>query len=290
MEFFVIINDEQQGPFTLEQLSRMDITPETEVWTEGMADWQQAGDVAALTTLLQQKAFDRHTTVPPMPPRHRPQHPQPAPLPEQRHYAEPVEQPKPQRKRGGCLLWGSLVLIVLVAAMAITTPSRQDHISAIKDVTREWVDDQLDQMGLGGIFLGEMSKWLGGSGVDLMLDRVFVYDNYIVCSMGRLKYGDFNKRVSFGIFGHVFTFSKDDINDGIKQELQQNVSVEPRVVVPPAEPEPEPAPEAQPSDESDTVVAPSNPAQELIDTLAARAKREAKRAAKEWVKKKIDEL
>ena len=52
MEFFIIKNDEQQGPFTIEQLSGMNIMPETPVWAEGMPDWTTADKVAELQQLV----------------------------------------------------------------------------------------------------------------------------------------------------------------------------------------------------------------------------------------------
>ena len=45
MEFHLIKNGNQEGPFTIEELSQQGITPESEVWAPGMADWMQAGDV-----------------------------------------------------------------------------------------------------------------------------------------------------------------------------------------------------------------------------------------------------
>ena len=58
MEFHLIRNGKQEGPFTVEELSQQGITPESEVWAPGMADWMQAGDVPELTAVLQRAEFE----------------------------------------------------------------------------------------------------------------------------------------------------------------------------------------------------------------------------------------
>lgn len=301
MEFYVIINDEQQGPYTLDQLAALDITPSTEVWTQGMPDWQQAGDVAALTQLLQQLEYKRRTAAPTPAPAtpapHPPVHEQPQPyVPEERAFTTPREPERTQRRGShGCLLWSLLVVFVMLAVLVVTVPSRQDHLGAIKDVTREWMGATVEQTGIGGSVLGEMAKWVGGQGADLVIEQMFTYDNYFVCSVGLFNYGTHSKTVSLGVLGHVFTYDKDDINEGLKRAAGLDNSDEPeQEVAPPVQPdEPQTVPDEdpQPQVEDDPQEnTTDNPAQELLDSIAARAKREAVRAAKEWAKKKIDEM
>ncbi len=304
MEFYVIINDQEQGPFTMDQLATMGITPETEVWTQGMADWQQAGDVPALTTLLQQLEFQRHTAPATPPARAFVTQPRPVPQPQYEPIYEPQYEPQqpaqqPKRRKGmGCLLWSSLVLIILLAVMVVTVPSREDHVNTIKDVTREWMDEAVGKDVLGSSILSEVTKWVGGNGADMVIDHMFSYDNYIVCSVGKFNYAGRSRRVSLGMFGHVFTFDKDDITNVIKATLQgketEQPASEPSVGVSPPVEEIEPAPlpddDSQVDDDDEEAQSSSNPAQDIIDTLANRAKREAIRAAKEWAKKRIDEM
>lgn len=42
MKFFIRQDGVQKGPFSLEELSEAGVTPDTYVWTKGMADWEQA--------------------------------------------------------------------------------------------------------------------------------------------------------------------------------------------------------------------------------------------------------
>ena len=62
--YYIVENNQQAGPFTFEQLAARGITPETNVWTEGMTNWTPASQVSELQTLFAKPA------------------PQPAPQPE----------------------------------------------------------------------------------------------------------------------------------------------------------------------------------------------------------------
>ena len=42
MTYFIIINNQQTGPYTLEELFDRHITSDTLVWTEGMTNWTPA--------------------------------------------------------------------------------------------------------------------------------------------------------------------------------------------------------------------------------------------------------
>ena len=42
MNYFIIVNDTQQGPYTIEELRQRHIDASTLVWAEGMAQWTPA--------------------------------------------------------------------------------------------------------------------------------------------------------------------------------------------------------------------------------------------------------
>jgi hypothetical protein len=52
MKIWVYINGEQRGPFTLDQLTNMDINPDTPVWHEGMTEWLPASEVPQVYAAL----------------------------------------------------------------------------------------------------------------------------------------------------------------------------------------------------------------------------------------------
>ena len=51
-QYYYTDGKERYGPFTIEQLQERNITPETLVWKEGMADWLPARQVDELQSLL----------------------------------------------------------------------------------------------------------------------------------------------------------------------------------------------------------------------------------------------
>ncbi len=49
-KYWIIVNGEQRGPYTLDELtSRPDLTPQTPVWHEGLSDWTTADRLPELT-------------------------------------------------------------------------------------------------------------------------------------------------------------------------------------------------------------------------------------------------
>lgn len=53
-----MIEGEKRGPFTLEELPDAGVMPDTYVWCKGMADWQQAGEVADICRYYRNHIFD----------------------------------------------------------------------------------------------------------------------------------------------------------------------------------------------------------------------------------------
>lgn len=296
--YYLYIDDQQRGPFSIEQLAEMGITPETEVWTEGMTDWKQAGDVPALTTLLQRLEYERHSAAarPAAPPKRNPVPPVPPSWNEPAPAAANT-QPEPKRK-SGCTKWliALLILCVLLGVLVVTVPDREAHRQAIVGSSREWVGEKVEERNMGDI-LGEVIKWVSGKGADIAIDQLLQVDNHFVYSTGKMMIGEKPKTISLGILGHVFTFGKDDIDKVLKEAMGIDMSraEEPSVgVTPPPASEPD-EPAVAPDDTLGSVTPreddePYDPAQAMLDSLAEQAKREAIRVAKEWAKKQIDNL
>ena len=58
MKYFAMINGERVGPYSLEELHKAGLTPETYVWCKDMADWEKAEDVAEICRFYRQRIFD----------------------------------------------------------------------------------------------------------------------------------------------------------------------------------------------------------------------------------------
>lgn len=72
MQYFIVINDVQQGPFSIDELRQRNITSDTLVWAEGMPQWVPAWQVAELRPLFYADAQTAQSTAaqqtPPPPP------------------------------------------------------------------------------------------------------------------------------------------------------------------------------------------------------------------------------
>ena len=309
MEFHLIRNGKQEGPFTVEELAQQGITPESEVWAPGMADWQQAGDVPELTAVLQRAEFEasqqaaraaesRATTGvpydPSVPPTRVP--------PQVPRYGNVPEEPK----KSGCTPWliTALILAILFATMVFTCPDRQDHEAAIQEVTKAWVDDKVDDnlgsiIGVGGVFgdlINKAIKQLTGVGTDKVISKYLDVKNYVVCSVGRMNIGNGEeKMVSLGVFGHVFTFGKEDIEKAWTRAMDDYEAN--HHITPPPAPQQDESEDAQGEDEEvmpdpgmlpDSVMGIEIP--EGMDSMVNQMANEALRMAKEWAKQQIDNL
>ena len=124
MEFHLIRNGKQEGPYTVEELGQQGITPESEVWAPGMADWQQAGDVPELTAVLQRAEFEasqqaariaENQAIPGQP--YDPVVPPTQAPPQVPRYGNVPEEPK----KSGCTPWliAALILAILFATMML---------------------------------------------------------------------------------------------------------------------------------------------------------------------------
>ena len=310
MEFHLIRNGKQEGPFTVEELSQQGITPESEVWAPGMADWMQAGDVPELTAVLQRAEFEasqqaarvaeNQATVgqpydPVVPPTQAP--PQVPPR-------WPAQDEV--KKKSGCTPWliAALVLAILFATMVFTCPDRQAHEAAIQDVTKAWVDDKVDEnlgsiTGVGGVFgdlINKALKQLTGFGTDKVISNYLDVKNYVVCSVGRMSIGDNEeKMVSLGAFGHVFTFGKEDIEKAWTRAMDDYEAN--HHITPPPAPAPQNDEDADAQDEEDMTDPRMLPDSVMgieipdgMDSMVNQMANEAIRMAKEWAKQQIDNL
>lgn len=62
MKYWVIINNKQEGPFTLEELARYPLTLQTPVWHQGLPQWVKVKDVAEVRFQVEQR---RQAATPP---------------------------------------------------------------------------------------------------------------------------------------------------------------------------------------------------------------------------------
>lgn len=54
MEYWIIVNEQPQGPFTIEELAHKHIAPGTKVWRTGLSDWVEAQSLEELDQVISQ--------------------------------------------------------------------------------------------------------------------------------------------------------------------------------------------------------------------------------------------
>ena len=276
-----------------------------------MADWKQAGDVPELTAVLQRAEFEAAQAAARAAENQTPtgQPYEPAVAPSQVPPQSPPRVPyNDEPKKKGCTPWliTALILAILFATMVFTCPGRQAHEQAIQEVTKAWVGDKVDEKldaitNVGGVFgdlINKAIKELTGFGTDKVISSYLDVKNYVICSVGRMSIGDNqDKMVSLGVFGHVFTFGKEDIEKAWTRAMDDYEAR--NHVTPPPTPQTQQDEDAEeyPGDEdaaSDPMALPDSimgiEVPEGLDSMVNQMANEAIRMAKEWAKQQIDNL
>ena len=217
MKFFVILNNQQEGPYTIAQLAEMGISAETLVWKEGMKDWQPAWTVSELRYILNEKTneyrnasstgMQQETTIPPTPP------------------SAPYKEEKKPQNHYLLKIFGGLVLLLLII-MALTNPNKESHENAIRTEVSKAVEKATTSNG-NDIFsqgFGMMARMLAGNFIDSALDNLFEYHNYLIFSKGTVTIQDKEHTVSYGIFGKVITMNSDDMVKAMEGNNPENTS------------------------------------------------------------------
>lgn len=112
------------------------------------------------------------------------------------------------------------VLLVVGAAAVMTCPDKQAHKDAIMSVVNEKINDELqtddeEYQGLSALF-GSLGSGIAGSVVDNRL----VVKNHFLWSTGEFRNFDGEyQQVSVGVFGHIFTFNKQDLDKALDNAL-----------------------------------------------------------------------
>lgn len=217
MKFFVILNNQQEGPYTIAQLAEMGISSETLVWKEGMKDWQPAWTISELRYILNEKTneyrnasstgMQQETAIPPTPP------------------SAPYKEEKKPQNQYLLKIFGGLVLLLLII-MALTNPNRESHENAIHTEVSKAVEKATTSNG-NDIFsqgFGMMARMLAGNFIDSALDNLFEYHNYLIFSKGTVTIQDKEHTVSYGIFGKVITMNSDDMVKALEGNNPENTS------------------------------------------------------------------
>lgn len=263
MEFFIIDhNGQQAGPFSFDQLVQKDISPETLVWKQGMADWTPAWKVEELRAVLeaaeanqsnqnaqkqegvqqdfQQQGANQQQAQQEAYQKAQQQDYQKA---QQEAYQQGFQQgaamhsnfqQQPKKKTSHFAIKMVIGLIIFILAIfAITNPSADAHKEKVRTEASKAVEKAVGSTD-NNFFsqaLRSVAKMMAGSVMDEAMNQLFEYHNYIVCSTGSVEFNGKPHTVSFGILGNVYTMNADDMVKALEsadnlhiEESESNVS------------------------------------------------------------------
>ena len=110
------------------------------------------------------------------------------------------------------LIIALLVLLGIGIAAIVTCPDHQAHKDAILAVVNECINEEMNPSGVDDYGLSDLFGSIGTSVAGYMIDNRLTIKNHFVYSTGEFKDLEGNeKTVSVGVFGHVFTFKKEDV-------------------------------------------------------------------------------
>lgn len=217
MEYYIKINEEKRGPYSLNELAERKLDATTLVMPTDGVEWVPADQIEELRTLFENKESINKTEEIPFV-EARPI------IPTAQQEAVQQPQPAPKKKsHTGCLIGILLTLVVLVAVMVVTCPKTEQHKEVLSTVITTTVNDAVNDNDnlTGNTFIDNafktVSNAFAGKVIETAVDNLVTVDNYVVCSLGKVHYDGKDHIVSLGVFGHIFTVDEDDLQEAAEQ-------------------------------------------------------------------------
>lgn len=236
MKIYIVKDDMRLGPFTLEEVKRQGISADTLVWFKGMPDWKEARAIPELagayipdippTAEVDEDDAVEETDIDsaPEPPAetYAPQ-PQPQPQPQRYAYAPLPDEGKAKKSKAGIIAIISLLVVMLILCiMVLTKPSKADYIDTITRVTTEYVVNQVDKTPLGmSESLSGTVKFSTSKAVRAVLEQTLYVEDCLIFNKAKVSIGEHTFTVGLGMFGHVFTLSKEQLEAAVTATLEK---------------------------------------------------------------------
>ncbi len=220
MEYYIKINEEKRGPYSLNELAERKLDATTLVMPIDGVEWIPANQIEELRTLL----TDKDTT-------NNSEKTEDIPFVEARPIIQATPQEETQQPQSipkkkshtGCLIGILITIIALVAVMIVTCPKTEQHKEVLSTVITATVNDAVHDNDniTGNNFIDNafrtISNAFAGKVIETAVDNLVTVDNYIVCSLGKVHYDGKDHIVSLGIFGHIFTVDEDDLEEAAER-------------------------------------------------------------------------
>lgn len=252
MEYFININNEKRGPYTLKELAERSIEATTLVMDSNSNEWIPAWQVEELRSILmdnsnenmkepvnETETLNQESTINGKPIEEIP-YVEAQTISDKTYYHEPEKKSKTMQ---GCLIGGLIGIAFLIALMIFTCPNTDQHKEALSDVVTQTITESAQDAGenTNSDVITKAFQTIANAFtrkvIDAAVDNLIHVDNYVICSVGKVHYNNQDKIVSFGVFNHVFTVNKEQLKEAsekyyktaelnIEQELEQKVQKE----------------------------------------------------------------
>lgn len=230
MKIYIVKDDMRLGPFTLEEVKRQGISADTLVWFKGMPDWKEARAIPELagayipdippTAEVDEDDAVEETGIDSAP---EPPAETYAPQPQRYAYAPLPDEGKAKKSKAGIIAIISLLVVMLILCiMVLTKPSKADYIDTITRVTTEYVLNQVDKTPLGmSESVSGTVKFSTSKAVRAVLEQTLYVEDYLIFNKAKVSIGEHTFTVGIGMFGHVFTLSKEQLEAAVTATLEK---------------------------------------------------------------------
>lgn len=232
MKIYIVKDDTRLGPFTLEEVKRQGISADTLVWFKGMPDWKEARAIpelagAYIPDIPPTAEVDEDDAVEETDIDSAPETPAetnaPQPQPQRYAYAPLPDEGKAKKSKAGIIAIISLLVVMLILCiMVLTKPSKADYIDTITRVTTEYVLNQVDKTPLGmSESLSGTVKFSTSKAVRAVLEQTLYVEDCLIFNKAKVSIGEHTITVGLGMFGHVFTLSKEQLEAAVTATLEK---------------------------------------------------------------------
>lgn len=216
MEYYIKTNNEKRGPYSIKELMERGINEHSFVMPANGFEWVQADKIEDLRQAIanlssgKQGVWEEQATG---------NAAEEIPIVQANPVSENEEKPTSpaQKKRGGCLFYSFLTLLVCVGVLIFTCPKPQDHKNELSDVITATINESVSEAGeksgsdLLSSALNALSNSFTKQIVNFAADNLITVDNYFVCSVGKVNLDGRDRIVSVGLLGHIFTTDKENL-------------------------------------------------------------------------------
>ncbi len=117
----------------------------------------------------------------------------------------------------------ALVAVLLLAViMILTAPDKAAHKEAMMNAVAEYVDEEVDDRGIGDNILGRISKGVITKTVETALNMKLKMNNYYLWNTTYVRLKGKDQLLSVGLFGHVFTFDKKMLREKLQEAMSES--------------------------------------------------------------------